>query len=87
MSEAPQANPLPPPHDPVLARVCHDLRTPLTAALGHTQLLRRRLHQGSPGALDHAHLDHGLAAIERALARMAAVVNRLDPPRPPRPPT
>ena len=64
------------PIDPAeRARLAHDLRNPLAAASGRVQLLRRR---GWRGQLDAAGLQAGLAEIEAALARLAALVERLE---------
>lgn len=54
--------------------IMHDLRTPLTAALGRVQLLRRRLSRG----IDQIAFATDLEAIEAALVRLAAAVERVD---------
>jgi signal transduction histidine kinase len=52
----------------------HELRTPLTVVLGRTQLARRRLRRGD----DPAQIDAEMEALEAALARLVAAVERLD---------
>ncbi len=53
----------------------HDLRTPLTAIRGQAQLLRRRLRTGRID--DPAALEGGLAGIEAAANRMAALIDEM----------
>lgn len=77
---SPDADPIPTDLDALLWQACHDLRTPLTAAAGHAQLLRRRLRHTALTD-DHASFERGLAAIDVALAEIAKVANRLDPSR------
>jgi signal transduction histidine kinase len=57
----------------------HDLRTPLTVVLGRAQLARRRLRRGD----DPARVDTELEALEAAVARLVAAVERLDRRDPP----
>ncbi|HZU76869.1 MAG TPA: ATP-binding protein, partial [Dehalococcoidia bacterium] len=59
--------------DEFLASASHDLRTPLTAIQGFTQLLLRRARRGKR---DEALLDP-LEGIERAAGRMAGLVREL----------
>jgi PAS domain S-box-containing protein len=53
----------------------HDLRNPLTAVLGQTQLLQRRLGRG--GEVDRADADSRLAAIASSAARAAELIDDL----------
>jgi signal transduction histidine kinase len=62
------------PADAVWAQHLHEMRTPLTIVVARVQLLRRRLHRGE----EPADLDHDLEAIESALARLTAAIERLD---------
>jgi signal transduction histidine kinase len=52
----------------------HDLRTPLTVLMGRVQLLRRRMRRGD----DSVQIDTDLEAIEAAIVRLTAAVERLD---------
>jgi K+-sensing histidine kinase KdpD len=52
----------------------HDLRTPLTVLMGRVQLLRRYLRRGD----DAVQIDTDLEAIEAAIVRLTAAVERLD---------
>ena len=52
----------------------HELRSPLTVLVGRVQLLRRHLRGGT----DSARVQDDLEAIEAALARLTAAVERLD---------
>jgi signal transduction histidine kinase len=52
----------------------HELRSPLTVLVGRVQLLRRHLRGGN----DPARVQNDLEAIEAALARLTAAVERLD---------
>ena len=52
----------------------HALRTPLCVVVGRVQLLRRRVRRGE----DPARLAAELEAIEAALVRLAAAVERVD---------
>ena len=52
----------------------HELKTPVTALLGAAQLLLRRQERG---ALDAGRLTRGLATIERAAGRLAALTGDL----------
>ena len=51
-----------------------ELNSPLTAMKGRIQLLRRRRRQGG----DTARLEADLAAIETELARLTAIVGRIN---------
>jgi PAS domain S-box-containing protein len=62
--------------DELLAYIAHDLKNPLTALLGTTQLLQRRLR--TPAAVDVERLQRGLGTIEQAAARLAAQLNELQ---------
>jgi PAS domain S-box-containing protein len=62
--------------DELLAYIAHDLKNPLTALLGATQLLQRRLR--TPAALDVERLQRGLGTIEQTAARLAAQLNELQ---------
>lgn len=53
----------------------HDLRTPLTAIRGQAQLMRRRLRAGRTE--DPTMLEGGLAGIEAAANRMAALIDEM----------
>jgi signal transduction histidine kinase len=52
----------------------HDLRTPLTVLMGRVQLLRRHMRRGD----DAVQIDTDLEAIEAAIVRLTATVERLD---------
>jgi K+-sensing histidine kinase KdpD len=54
--------------------VMHDLRTPLTVLMGQVQLLRRHMRRGN----DTVQIDTDLEAIEAAIVRLTAAVDRLD---------
>jgi signal transduction histidine kinase len=56
------------------AGIGHELRTVLTVAVGRAQLLRRRLLRGEDPGRALAELD----ALEAALARLAAAVERAE---------
>lgn len=60
--------------DELLALVSHDLKNPLTALLGQTQLLQRRVVALGDNA---ERFGRGLAVIERAALRMQAQTNTL----------
>jgi signal transduction histidine kinase len=51
----------------------HDLRSPLTVMLGRVQLARRRLQRGELPT----EIDADLEALEAAVARLVAAVERL----------
>jgi signal transduction histidine kinase len=55
-----------------LSVAAHELRTPVTALLGHTQLARRYLERGDPGCLQAR-----LETIEQQARRLAKLVERL----------
>jgi signal transduction histidine kinase len=57
-----------------LAVLMHELRTPLTVLKGRVQLLRRHVRRGA----DAVQIDTDLEAIEAALVRLTAAVERLD---------
>ena len=56
------------------AVLMHDLRTPLTVLMGRVQLLRRHMRRGD----DAVRIDTDLEAIEAAIVRLTAAVERLD---------
>jgi signal transduction histidine kinase len=56
------------------AVLLHDLRTPLTVLMGRVQLLRRHMRRGD----DAMQIDTDLEAIEAAIVRLTAAVERLD---------
>ena len=56
------------------AVLLHDLRTPLTVLMGRVQLLRRHTRRGD----DAVQIDTDLEAIEAAIVRLTAAVERLD---------
>jgi len=56
------------------AVLMHDLRTPLTVLMGRIQLLRRHIRRGD----DTVQIDTDLEAIEAAIVRLTATVERLD---------
>jgi signal transduction histidine kinase len=56
------------------AVLMHDLRTPLTVLMGRVQLLRRHIRRGD----DAVRIDTDLEAIEAAVVRLTAAVERLD---------
>lgn len=55
--------------------LAHDLRSPLTVAVGRVQLIRRRLRRDP---CDAASIDSDLEAVEAALVRLWALTDRLD---------
>ena len=61
-------------HQQEWAVLMHDLRTPLTVLMGRIQLLRRHMRRGD----DAVHIDTDLEAIEAAIVRLTAAVERLD---------
>jgi signal transduction histidine kinase len=61
--------------DEFLASASHDLKTPLTAILGRTQLLQRHLARSGP---PDPKLASGLAAIREVAAQMAAQIDELQ---------
>jgi signal transduction histidine kinase len=64
----------------LLARARHDIMAPLSVALGHAQLLRRRLDAlEGVGGPDCERLLRSAAAIEDAGRELAAVLDRLVP--------
>jgi len=65
-------------HQQEWAVLMHDLRTPLTVLMGRVQLLRRHMRRGD----DAVQIDTDLEAIEAAIVRLTAAVERLDHDRP-----
>jgi signal transduction histidine kinase len=61
-------------HQQEWAVLMHDLRTPLTVLMGRVQLLRRHMRRGD----DAVRIDTDLEAIEAAIVRLTATVERLD---------
>jgi K+-sensing histidine kinase KdpD len=61
-------------HQQEWAVLMHDLRTPLTVLMGRVQLLRRHMRRGN----DAVQIDTDLEAIEAAIVRLTATVERLD---------
>jgi K+-sensing histidine kinase KdpD len=61
--------------DEVLNLATHDMRTPVTAALGHAQLVQYRLQRRS--ALDAARLAAQMQAIGGALMRLNAMIDEM----------
>jgi PAS domain S-box-containing protein len=59
-----------------LSALAHDLKNPLTAVRGQTQLLRRRLERGEP--TDVTRLGAGLEGIDNAATRMATLLDELS---------
>jgi len=57
-----------------LVVLMHELRTPLTILMGRVQLLRRHLRRGE----DPVRMETDLEAIEAAIVRLTAAVERLD---------
>jgi hypothetical protein len=55
----------------------HDLRTALSVVVARAQLLRRRFRRGD----DRAQVEAELEALEAALVRLVAVIERLDQER------
>ena len=74
MDEAPLKLPSRTRHQQEWAVLMHELRTPLTVLMGRVQLLRRHLRRGD----DAVHTDADLEAIEAAIVRLTAAVERLD---------
>ena len=73
MDEAPPEVQSPTQHQQEWAGLMHELRTPLTVLMGRVQLLRRHLRRG-----DGVRIDTDLEAIEAAIVRLTAAVERLD---------
>ena len=63
---------------PAWAVLMHDLRTPLTVLTDRVQLLRRHIRRGD----DAVQIDNDLEAIEAAIVRLTAAVERIDHDRP-----
>lgn len=63
------------PARPQRSALVHDLRSALTVLVGRVQMVRRQSRQGD---LDPALLTANLEAIEAALARLVAVVHRIE---------
>jgi signal transduction histidine kinase len=61
-------------HQQEWAVLMHNLRTPLTVLMGRVQLLRRHMWHGD----DAVQVDTDLEAIEAAIVRLTATVERLD---------
>jgi signal transduction histidine kinase len=61
--------------DAFLAAASHDLKNPLTAIKGTTQLLRRRLRRSDSVPADR--LDAGLSTIEQTSDQMLGLINEL----------
>jgi signal transduction histidine kinase len=61
-------------HQQEWAVLMHNLRTPLTVLMGRVQLLRRHMRHGD----DAVQVDTDLEAIEAAIVRLTATVERLD---------
>jgi PAS domain S-box-containing protein len=59
-----------------LSALAHDLKNPLTAVRGQTQLLRRRIHRGDPP--DLARLETGLESIDSATMQMTTLLDELS---------
>jgi len=59
----------------VLSAVAHDLRTPLTGILGHTDLLQRRLERAEPPARDW--LRRQVDGLRASARRMSSLVNEI----------
>ena len=77
MDEAQRNRPTLPPRTAAQrawAERLHDLRTPLTVALGRVQLLRRRLRRDA----EPARIDADLEVIEAALKRLNVAISKLD---------
>ena len=66
-------------HTQEWAELLHELRSPLTVVVGRLQLLRRHL----PSGTDRARVDGDLEALEGAVARLVAAVERIESSRPP----
>ena len=54
----------------------HEVRTPLSVVVARVQLLRRRLRRGD----DLAQVEAEVEAMEAALVRLVAAIERLDEP-------
>jgi len=54
----------------------HEVRTPLSVVVARVQLLRRRLRRGD----DLAQVEAEVEAMEAALVRLVAVIERWDEP-------
>jgi len=74
MDDAPPQLPSRTRHQQEWAVHMHELRTPLTIIMGRVQLLRRHTRRGG----EAVHMDAELEAIEAAIVRLAAAVERLE---------
>lgn len=63
-----------------LSTAAHDLKTPLTAAQGRTQLLRRHLQRadGDPAALDLARIETHIEGVQAAITQMTHQISELQ---------
>ena len=60
-----------------LHAVAHDLRNPLTALRGQTQLLRRRVRRADLASIEAARFEEGMARIEDATERTVQLIDSL----------
>lgn len=63
-----------------LSTAAHDLKTPLTAAQGRAQLLRRHLQRanGDPAALDMERIETHIEGVQAAITQMAHQISELQ---------
>lgn len=63
-----------------LSTAAHDLKTPLTAAQGRTQLLRRHVQRaaGDPAALDLARIETHIEGVQAAITQMTHQISELQ---------
>jgi signal transduction histidine kinase len=66
-------------HQQAWAALMHELRSPLTVVVGRLQLLRRHVNSGG----GQARVEDDLEALEGAVARLVAAVERVERVRPP----